>query len=167
MDDIDFIVGALLEAPVKGAKVGPTSRCIIADSFYRYKVGDRFFYDVPDQPGSFTAGRRTRFSSATAHRRPVDIFRNCRERPGVNYYNYYFYLSQNRKFNSLFSYLKKIVLRLKILSNSVLLYITNSCKTFEFTHSLVIITHRLCFAKHISLLHETFLLLSIIHYGKK
>lgn len=57
VDDIDFIVGAVLETPVEGAKLGPTSRCITADSFYRYKVGDRFFYDVQDQPGSFTAGK--------------------------------------------------------------------------------------------------------------
>jgi len=56
VDDIDFIVGALLEIPAEGAKVGPTARCIIADSFYRYKVGDRFFYDVRGQPGSFTPG---------------------------------------------------------------------------------------------------------------
>lgn len=56
MNDIDFIVGALLEMPAEGAKVGPTARCIIADNFNRYKIGDRFFYDVPGQPGSFTPG---------------------------------------------------------------------------------------------------------------
>lgn len=57
MDDIDFIVGALLEIPAEGARVGPTSRCIIADSFYRYKTGDRFFYDIQGQPSSFSAGK--------------------------------------------------------------------------------------------------------------
>ncbi|XP_050547915.1 peroxidase-like, partial [Daktulosphaira vitifoliae] len=55
VNDIDFIVGALLEIPAKGAKVGPTSRSILAESFYRYKNGDRFFYDVLGQPGSFTS----------------------------------------------------------------------------------------------------------------
>ncbi|XP_060842044.1 peroxidase-like [Rhopalosiphum padi] len=54
VDDIDFIVGALLEMPAEGSKVGPTSQCIIADNFYRQKIGDRFFYDVRGQPGSFT-----------------------------------------------------------------------------------------------------------------
>jgi len=57
VDDIDFIVGALLEMPAEGSKVGLTSRCIIADNFYRQKIGDRFFYDILGQPGSFTPGR--------------------------------------------------------------------------------------------------------------
>lgn len=56
MDDIDFIVGALLEMPAEGSKVGPTSQCIIADNFYRQRIGDRFFYDIRGQPGSFTSG---------------------------------------------------------------------------------------------------------------
>ncbi|XP_015373366.1 PREDICTED: peroxidase-like [Diuraphis noxia] len=54
VDDIDFIVGALLEIPAEGSKIGLTSRCIIADNFYRQKIGDRFFYDILGQPGSFT-----------------------------------------------------------------------------------------------------------------
>jgi len=61
VDDIDFIVGALLETPVKGTKVGPMARCIIFDSFRRYKSGDRFFHDVRGQPGSFTPGKTTFF----------------------------------------------------------------------------------------------------------
>lgn len=57
MEDIDLVVGLLLEKPSDGAMVGPTTRCIIADSFYRFKAGDRFFYDVQGQPGSFTPGK--------------------------------------------------------------------------------------------------------------
>lgn len=56
MDDIDLMVGLLLERLSDGAIVGPTSQCLIADGFYRYKAGDRFFYDVQGQPGSFTPG---------------------------------------------------------------------------------------------------------------
>ncbi|XP_025201922.1 peroxidase-like [Melanaphis sacchari] len=52
--DIDLHVGALLEMPEEGSMVGPTTRCILSDSFFRYKYGDRFFYDVQGQPGSFT-----------------------------------------------------------------------------------------------------------------
>lgn len=37
---------------------GPTGSCVIADSFYRFRNGDRFFYDVKDQPGSFTSGKK-------------------------------------------------------------------------------------------------------------
>lgn len=56
--DIDLMVGLLLEKQSDDAIVGPTARCLIADGFYRYKVGDRFFYDVQGQPGSFTAGEQ-------------------------------------------------------------------------------------------------------------
>lgn len=59
VDDIDLMVGILLEKLSDGAVVGPTARCLIADSFYRLKAGDRFFYDVQGQPGSFTPGRLT------------------------------------------------------------------------------------------------------------
>ncbi|XP_029348497.1 peroxidase-like [Acyrthosiphon pisum] len=34
--------------------VGPSTACVIGDSFYRFKAGDRFFYDILGQPGSFT-----------------------------------------------------------------------------------------------------------------
>lgn len=47
----------LLEKLSDGAIVGPTARCLIADGFYRFKAGDRFFYDVKGQPGSFTTGK--------------------------------------------------------------------------------------------------------------
>ncbi|XP_050540461.1 peroxidase-like isoform X2 [Daktulosphaira vitifoliae] len=52
--DIDLIVGMLLEIPEQDSMIGPTAKCIIADGFYRYRYGDRFFFDVPGQPGSFS-----------------------------------------------------------------------------------------------------------------
>lgn len=48
------MVGLLLEKHIEGAIVGPTARCLIADGFFRFKAGDRHFYDNQDQPGSFT-----------------------------------------------------------------------------------------------------------------
>lgn len=57
VDDVDLIVGLLLEKLSDGAMVGPTAQCLIADGFYRLKAGDRFFYDVLGQPGSFTLGK--------------------------------------------------------------------------------------------------------------
>ncbi|XP_060868860.1 chorion peroxidase-like isoform X2 [Metopolophium dirhodum] len=54
VEDIDLLVGALLEPNVDGAMVGETARCIIADGFYRIRYGDRLFCDVESQPGSFT-----------------------------------------------------------------------------------------------------------------
>jgi len=49
-------VGALLEPPVDGGTVGPTAQCILADVFYRIRFGDRFFFDVRGQPGSYSLG---------------------------------------------------------------------------------------------------------------
>jgi len=55
VDDIDYYVGILLENKANGSMLGPTGSCVIADSFYRFRNGDRFFYDIKDQPGSFTS----------------------------------------------------------------------------------------------------------------
>lgn len=54
VDDIDLIVGGISEAAQDGALVGPTFRCILAEQFIRTRAGDRFFYDNPNLPNSFT-----------------------------------------------------------------------------------------------------------------
>uniref|UniRef100_A0A8D9FEH5 Peroxidase n=1 Tax=Cacopsylla melanoneura TaxID=428564 RepID=A0A8D9FEH5_9HEMI len=54
VDDIDLIVGGISEAPQDGAVVGPTFRCILAEQFIKTRAGDRFFYDNPGQPSSFS-----------------------------------------------------------------------------------------------------------------
>lgn len=45
-DDIDLLIGALLEKHADGAMVGPTMRCIISEQFVRTRVADRYFYDT-------------------------------------------------------------------------------------------------------------------------
>ncbi len=58
MGDIDLFVGLFLEEPgFNGGLVGQTFQCLIADQFERLKKGDRFFYDLEDQAGSFTLGK--------------------------------------------------------------------------------------------------------------
>ena len=46
----------VLENPVPGALVGKTIRFILGDQFARLKLGDRFFFDLANQAGSFNIG---------------------------------------------------------------------------------------------------------------
>ena len=55
VEDVDLFVGMFLERPeFNDAFVGPTFLCLIGDQFARLKLGDRFFYDLGGQAGSFT-----------------------------------------------------------------------------------------------------------------
>lgn len=51
--DIEFMVGMLLERR-DGTVFGKTSSCIVAEQFYRFKYGDRFFYSNPESSYPFT-----------------------------------------------------------------------------------------------------------------
>ncbi|XP_060824989.1 uncharacterized protein LOC132911950 isoform X1 [Bombus pascuorum] len=57
--DIDLYTGALAELPRAGGIVGPTFTCLIADQFVRLQRGDRFWYEMPGQPHSFTEDQLT------------------------------------------------------------------------------------------------------------
>ena len=58
MEDIDLYVGMTLERPSQnGALVGDTFLCLIGDQFARLKWGDRYFYDLRNQPGSFNLSK--------------------------------------------------------------------------------------------------------------
>ncbi|XP_015365016.1 PREDICTED: uncharacterized protein LOC107162575 [Diuraphis noxia] len=52
--DIDLWSGGVSEKPAQGSVVGPTFGCIIASQFSLLKKGDRFWYELPDQPSSFS-----------------------------------------------------------------------------------------------------------------
>ena len=46
----------VLESPVPGALIGKTIIFILGDQFARLKLGDRYFFDLQNQAGSFTIG---------------------------------------------------------------------------------------------------------------
>ncbi|CAH3927903.1 unnamed protein product [Pieris brassicae] len=54
VDDVDLFVGGAMERDVRGSILGQTFQCIIAEQFYRTRIGDRFFYDNGEMPHSFT-----------------------------------------------------------------------------------------------------------------
>ena len=56
-EDIDMFVGAFSEGvndPETNGVLGATFKCIIGDMFFKFRFGDRFFYDNGAQAGSFT-----------------------------------------------------------------------------------------------------------------
>ncbi|CAG9854931.1 unnamed protein product [Phyllotreta striolata] len=72
VDDIDLFSGGLAEKPIRGAVVGPTFACIIAQQFSNLRRGDRFWYENADPSSSFTPAqlqqiRKITFSSVLCH----------------------------------------------------------------------------------------------------
>ena len=56
VDDVDLYSAGVVEEHVSGGMVGPTFACIIAKQFRNLRVGDRFWYERPDQYIGFTPG---------------------------------------------------------------------------------------------------------------
>ena len=69
VEDIDLFIGMAAEEPdaLNGALVGNTYRCLIADQFARLKKGDRYFYDLDGQAGSFTPGNLKDYTNLWAN----------------------------------------------------------------------------------------------------
>jgi len=58
-NDVDLYVGAMAERPAEGALVGPTFRCLLAKQLGDTRRSDRYFYDLQQQPGSFSSGNHS------------------------------------------------------------------------------------------------------------
>ncbi|OXU24635.1 hypothetical protein TSAR_006149 [Trichomalopsis sarcophagae] len=52
--DVDLWSGGVSERPLPESMLGPTFACIIATQFSNSRRGDRFWYELPNQPSSFT-----------------------------------------------------------------------------------------------------------------
>ncbi|XP_060871134.1 peroxidase-like isoform X1 [Metopolophium dirhodum] len=53
VDDIDYFVAGMLEKPKPGSLLGHTFQCDVGEMFFRYKYGDRYYYEFGNQIGSF------------------------------------------------------------------------------------------------------------------
>jgi peroxidase len=68
VDDIDYLVGGMLERIIPGTLTTPSFRCVLGEGFFRYKAGDRFFYEYDISPGAFSPDQLSvirRFSLST------------------------------------------------------------------------------------------------------
>lgn len=52
--DIDLWSGGVSERSLPGSMLGPTFACVIATQLSYIRRGDRFWYELPNQPSSFT-----------------------------------------------------------------------------------------------------------------
>jgi peroxidase len=59
--DVDLWSGGVSERPLPGSMVGPTFACIIATQYSYTRRGDRFWFELPNQPSSFTPGEHKLF----------------------------------------------------------------------------------------------------------
>ncbi|KAF7992722.1 hypothetical protein HCN44_005066 [Aphidius gifuensis] len=53
-EDVDLWSGGVSERPLPDSMLGPTFACVIATQFSVSRRGDRFWYELPNQPSSFT-----------------------------------------------------------------------------------------------------------------
>lgn len=55
VNDVDLMAALLLEKRCNNL-IGQIGGCIMAEQFYRYRYGDRFFYSHSNNPHKFTTG---------------------------------------------------------------------------------------------------------------
>lgn len=55
VDDVDFYAAGMLEKPKPGSIFGHTFQCVIGEMFFRWKFGDRCYYEFGNQSCSFTS----------------------------------------------------------------------------------------------------------------
>lgn len=67
VEDIDLLVGALLETPMNGSLLGPTAQSMFFSQFRRLMTADPYFYTNPDSPKPFTTRQLQEISKASSN----------------------------------------------------------------------------------------------------
>ncbi|XP_058126781.1 peroxidase-like [Anopheles ziemanni] len=57
VDDLDVFVGGAFEDPLPGSLLGPTFSCLFQEQVLAARTGDRYFFELGGQDGSFTAAQ--------------------------------------------------------------------------------------------------------------
>lgn len=57
LEDVDLLVGGILETPVEGVAVGPTFECLLKKQFVTMRKSDRFWYENDIPPSGLTAAQ--------------------------------------------------------------------------------------------------------------
>ncbi|CAH0394955.1 unnamed protein product [Bemisia tabaci] len=68
VDDVDLSVGGSLERHIENTLLGPTFLCLSLEQFYRTRVSDRFFYEQPHSPNTFTPEQLNEIRKASLSR---------------------------------------------------------------------------------------------------
>ncbi|KAG5886130.1 hypothetical protein JTB14_021352 [Gonioctena quinquepunctata] len=67
-NDVDLIIGALMEQSEADSLMGPTFSCLIEDQLIRTKKGDRYFYSNKEQPKPFSDSQMEEIQKVTLAR---------------------------------------------------------------------------------------------------
>lgn len=56
-EDVELFIGGILEYSAEGTNLGPVFQAIIAEQFCRMQKGDRFYFELNNQPHPFKPGK--------------------------------------------------------------------------------------------------------------
>lgn len=67
VEDIDLLVGTILEVPMSGCLLGPTAQMMFYSQFKNLRAADPYFYINPNSPNPFTKRQLVEIFKASTH----------------------------------------------------------------------------------------------------
>lgn len=67
VEDVELFVGGMLEIPAPDTNLGSVFQAIIGEQLCRLQIADRFYYELGNQPHSFTLGICLKFTLILIH----------------------------------------------------------------------------------------------------